>query len=226
WVVGSLEILGSPASLVRSIGNGVSDFFRLPYEGLTRGPGAFVSGVSRGTTSFVKHISKGTLTSITNLATSLARNMDRLSLDEEHYTRQEEWRRELPESLGDGLRQGLSRLGISLLALGHPERRRTCSLCCPIKQSNTCVTKCRLFLVLSGAVAGIVDQPMQNFQKNWEMQSSAGSKAKGVISGVGKGIVGVFTKPIGGAAELVSQTGYGEDSRVIDNSSLDMTVSP
>lgn len=41
--------------------------------------------------------------------------MDRLSLDEEHYTRQEEWRRQLPENLGDGLRQGLSRLGISLL---------------------------------------------------------------------------------------------------------------
>lgn len=59
WVVGSLEILGSPAILVRSIGNGVADFFRLPYEGLTRGPGAFVSGVSRGTSSFVKHISKG-----------------------------------------------------------------------------------------------------------------------------------------------------------------------
>nr|XP_027802688.1 vacuolar protein sorting-associated protein 13B [Marmota flaviventris] len=175
WVVGSLEILGSPASLVRSVGNGIADFFRLPYEGLTRGPGAFVSGVSRGTTSFVKHISKGTLTSITNLATSLARNMDRLSLDEEHYNRQEEWRRQLPESLGEGLRQGLSRLGISLL----------------------------------GAIAGIVDQPMQNFQKTSEAQASAGHKAKGVISGVGKGIMGVFTKPIGGAAELVSQTGYG-----------------
>ncbi|XP_068017257.1 intermembrane lipid transfer protein VPS13B isoform X4 [Melanerpes formicivorus] len=175
WVVGSLEILGSPASLVRSIGNGIADFFRLPYEGLTRGPGAFVSGVSRGTTSFVKHISKGTLTSITNLATSLARNMDRLSLDEEHYNRQEEWRRQLPESLGEGLRQGLSRLGISLL----------------------------------GAIAGIVDQPMQNFQRVSEAQASAGQKARGVISGVGKGLMGVFTKPIGGAAELVSQTGYG-----------------
>ncbi|NWU94415.1 VP13B protein, partial [Upupa epops] len=175
WVVGSLEILGSPASLVRSIGNGIADFFRLPYEGLTRGPGAFVSGVSRGTTSFVKHISKGTLTSITNLATSLARNMDRLSLDEEHYNRQEEWRRQLPESLGEGLRQGLSRLGISLL----------------------------------GAIAGIVHQPMQNFQRVSEAQASAGHKARGVISGVGKGIMGVFTKPIGGAAELVSQTGYG-----------------
>ncbi|XP_063307280.1 intermembrane lipid transfer protein VPS13B isoform X1 [Pelobates fuscus] len=175
WVVGSLEILGSPASLVRSIGNGIADFFRLPYEGLTRGPGAFVSGVSRGTTSFVKHISKGTLTSLTNLATSLARNMDRLSLDEEHYNRQEEWRRQLPDNLGEGLKQGLSRLGISLL----------------------------------GAIAGIVDQPMQNFQRTSEAQASAGHKAKGVISGVGKGIVGVFTKPIGGAAELVSQTGYG-----------------
>lgn len=62
----------------------------------------------------------------------------------------------------------------------------------------------------AGAIAGIVDQPMQNFQRNWELQCSAGSRAKGVISGVGKGLVGVFTKPIGGAAELVSQTGYGE----------------
>lgn len=71
-------------------------------------------------------------------------------------------------------------------------------------------------LVLSGAIAGIVDQPMQNFQRSWDMQSSASSKAKGVISGVGKGIVGVFTKPIGGAAELVSQTGYGQFHLVRD----------
>ena len=63
-------------------------------------------------------VSSGTLTSITNLVTSLARNMDRLSLDEEHNNRQEEWRRQLPESLGEGLRQGLSRLGISLLGKG------------------------------------------------------------------------------------------------------------
>ena len=54
---------------------------------------------------------------------------------------------------------------------------------------------------------------MQNFQRSWDLPSSAGSTARGVISGVGKGIVGVFTKPIGGAAELVSQTGYGESRR-------------
>lgn len=71
-----------------------------------------------------------------------------------------------------------------------------------------------------GAIAGIVDQPMQNFQRSWEVQTSAGSKAKGVISGVGKGIVGVFTKPIGGAAELVSQTGYGEFRTVQHDAAL------
>lgn len=30
-----------------------------------------------------------------------------------------------------------------------------------------------------------------------------------IFGGFGKGIVGVFTKPIGGAAELISQAGYG-----------------
>uniref|UniRef100_A0A8C4PXQ0 VPS13-like middle region domain-containing protein n=1 Tax=Eptatretus burgeri TaxID=7764 RepID=A0A8C4PXQ0_EPTBU len=33
WVVGSLEILGSPASLVCSVANGVADFFRPPVRG-------------------------------------------------------------------------------------------------------------------------------------------------------------------------------------------------
>lgn len=58
-VVGSLEILGNPTGLVRSIGTGVADLFKMPYTGLTHGPGAFVSGVSHGMTSFVKNISSG-----------------------------------------------------------------------------------------------------------------------------------------------------------------------
>lgn len=90
-----------------------------PYNLQGYHPKCAMSVTSKSTHALVP---SGTLTSITNLATSLARNMDRLSLDEEHYNRQEEWRRQLPESLGEGLRQGLSRLGISLLGKGlwHP----------------------------------------------------------------------------------------------------------
>ena len=64
--------------------------------------------------------SPGTITSVTNLASSISRNMDRLSLDTGHRQRQEESRRHRPVGLADGLRQGLTGFGISLL--GELER--------------------------------------------------------------------------------------------------------
>ncbi len=33
--------------------------------------------------------------------------------------------------------------------------------------------------------------------------------ATGIVTGMGRGLVGAVTKPIGGAADLVSQTGMG-----------------
>ena len=62
----------------------------------------------------------GTLTSITNFASSVSRNMDRLSMDSDHLQRQEEAHRQRPDGLSDGLVQGLTGFGISLLG--------TCSL--------------------------------------------------------------------------------------------------
>lgn len=92
WVVGSLDIIGSPASFLRSLGQGVADFFYLPYDGLTRGPTAFVTGMTRGMSSFMSHISAGALTSVTNLASSISRNLDRLSFDEQYVRFQEQER--------------------------------------------------------------------------------------------------------------------------------------
>ena len=37
-------------------------------------------------------------------------------------------------------------------------------------------------------------------------------KTKGLITGVSKGLVGMVTKPLGGAAELVANTGEGMGS--------------
>ncbi|XP_060068135.1 intermembrane lipid transfer protein VPS13B-like [Ylistrum balloti] len=177
-VVGSLEILGNPTGLIRSIGTGVADLVKMPYTGLTRGPGAFVSGVSHGMTSFVKNISSGMIMSVTSFASSVSRNMDRLSLDQYHQERQEERRRQQPHGISSGLKQGLTGFGMSLL----------------------------------GAVAGLADQPIQNIISNQdasERPKSTSAAATGVVTGVGKGLVGAVTKPIGGAAEFVSQTGQG-----------------
>ncbi|XP_055871203.1 intermembrane lipid transfer protein VPS13B-like isoform X3 [Biomphalaria glabrata] len=177
-VVGSLEILGNPTGLVRSIGTGVSDLVTLPYSGLTRGPGAFLTGLSRGIGSLVRNVSAGMITSVTNFASSVSRNMDRLSFDTSHLARQEENRRNRPVGVSDGLKQGLTGFGLSLL----------------------------------GAVAGLADQPIQTLLSTGspdDRRSSASSAATGFVAGMSKGLVGVFTKPIGGAAEFVSQTGQG-----------------
>lgn len=57
----------------------------------------------------------GTVVSLTNLASSVARNMERLSLDQDHAQRSEASRRDHPNGLVQGLTQGLSAFGISLL---------------------------------------------------------------------------------------------------------------
>lgn len=57
----------------------------------------------------------GTVNSVTKLASSLSRNLDRLTLDQEHLQRQEEFRRVRPQGVAQGLYQGLTGLGMSLL---------------------------------------------------------------------------------------------------------------
>ncbi|XP_047490310.1 vacuolar protein sorting-associated protein 13B-like isoform X4 [Penaeus chinensis] len=168
WVVGSLDLLGNPGGFARTVGSGIKDFVQLPYEGILQGPWAFIAGVTHGSMSLVKHLTAGTVVSLTNLASSVARNMERLSLDQDHAARSEAWRRYQPSGLAHGLMQGLSAFGISLL----------------------------------GAIGGLAHQPMQALMND-------GLTAKSVVGGVGKGLVGIVTKPIGGAADLLVHTGQG-----------------
>uniref|UniRef100_A0A182P8W4 Chorein N-terminal domain-containing protein n=1 Tax=Anopheles epiroticus TaxID=199890 RepID=A0A182P8W4_9DIPT len=163
WVIGSLEILGSPSGLARSVTSGLRDFVSLPVQGLFRGPWGFLVGVTQGSASLVRNITAGTVNSVTKLAQSVSRNLDRLTLDSEHVQRTDALRRRRPQGMTDGFTQGLTGLGISLL----------------------------------GAVGGLAHHPLQ------------ATNPIGVVTGMGKGIVGALAKPISGAAELVALTGQG-----------------
>lgn len=137
-----MDLLGNPAGFARSVGTGISHFVQLPYRGLLLGPWNFVLGMSHGSASLLRHIASGelfncpfnlkrkywkqvekpfgsfltgTLMSVTNLASSVSRNMDRLSLDSDHLSHQEQLRQQHPAGLTDGLAQGLNGLGYSLL---------------------------------------------------------------------------------------------------------------
>lgn len=131
WVVGSLEILGSPSGLARSVTSGVKDFVSMPVQGLFKGPWGFVVGLTQGSASLLRNVTTGTVNSVTKLATSLARNLDRLTLDSEHiYLKTDNSRRHRPQGLSDGIQQGLTGFGISILgAIGglarHPLQARS-----------------------------------------------------------------------------------------------------
>ena len=45
--------------MVRSFKAGLSDLVYLPYYGLQKGPGAFITGVSQGMTSVVRNVTQG-----------------------------------------------------------------------------------------------------------------------------------------------------------------------
>ncbi|GAB6029598.1 Vacuolar protein sorting-associated protein 13B [Chamberlinius hualienensis] len=61
---------------------------------------------------------------------------------------------------------------------------------------------------LLGAMAGIVHQPLQSMY-GAPSERPLTHTAAGILTGVGRGLVGVVVKPIGGAAEFVAQAGQG-----------------
>ena len=71
----------------------------------------------------------GTLTSITNFASSVSRNMERLSFDVDHIQRSEVLRRHKPSHVSEGLKNGLSGLGLSILGVFLCCVFLTCVLC-------------------------------------------------------------------------------------------------
>lgn len=64
--------------------------------------------------------------------------------------------------------------------------------------------KCDFSIVncLLAAVAGLAHHPLQQV---WSGEATT----KSLVTGVGLGLVGVVTKPLSGAAELVALTGQG-----------------
>lgn len=125
WALGSLEFWGSPGGLARSVGTGLYDFVTLPAQGMTEGPKEFFIGVLSGSASLIKHVTTGALSSVTKFAFSWSRTFNRLTLEAEDLEQIEEIRRLRPQNLSQGIMQGLSEFGISLLGavgglVNHP----------------------------------------------------------------------------------------------------------
>lgn len=62
-ITGSLALFGSPANMMRNIGDGVSDFFYEPIAGMKDSPAGFVRGLGKGTSSLMSGVGKFVLMS-------------------------------------------------------------------------------------------------------------------------------------------------------------------
>ena len=100
WLLGSLELIGSPTAFVQQVSNGVFDFIRMPYQGMREsGASGLIHGFSNGFLSLVQNLSAGTITSLTSFASFVSRNMDILSFDPSHLARQERLRHQQSTSI-------------------------------------------------------------------------------------------------------------------------------
>ncbi|CAI5464911.1 unnamed protein product [Closterium sp. Yama58-4] len=85
-ILGSVELLGAPLSLVDNLATGVMDFFVEPASATT--PEEFLSGAMKGTVSLMKHSSYGVLHSISSLAGGIGTGFAKLTFDDSYIQRE------------------------------------------------------------------------------------------------------------------------------------------
>ncbi|CAM9524405.1 unnamed protein product [Scytosiphon promiscuus] len=74
-VVGSLEALGSPTTLLSEWGKGVYDLFAMPIKAMPQGPSSTFRATFKGVGSLLRHASAGTLSSVSGVTNALSRNL-------------------------------------------------------------------------------------------------------------------------------------------------------
>ena len=114
-VLGSIDALGNPVSLVSNLGTGVKDFFYEPAQGLVKSPKDFGKGVAKGSKSLVKHSVTGLFTTFSKLSGTVSKGVASLSLDEHYMQEREEASRQQPRHVGEGLVFGLKELGMGVV---------------------------------------------------------------------------------------------------------------
>ena len=75
-LLGSLQLLGNPTWLLRSVRAGLSDALILPLAGARQGPRQFVAGLGAGASSLLQHVSHGALTSVSDFASAVATTLN------------------------------------------------------------------------------------------------------------------------------------------------------
>lgn len=137
WMLGSLDLIGSPTVFIQQVSNGLYDFLSMPYTGLrASGANGLLSGLSNGSLSLLRNLSSGTITSLTSFASFVSRNMDILSFDPNHLMRQDQLRHQILSPTGAGGDSGSSNVILNVSS--------------------------SFIITIMGAIGGLAEQPIQS----------------------------------------------------------------
>ena len=101
-LLGSFDIIGSPVSLVETLGTGVFDFFHEPAEGLVHSPRAFGKGLAVGTMSLLNNTVYGLFNTAAKIAGSVTQGLASMSFDPA-YLRARELAQQRERQIGRGV---------------------------------------------------------------------------------------------------------------------------
>ena len=105
----NMEILGTPLSLVKSLGTGVKDFFQKPAEGIIHGPLDGAKGVYEGTKSLVKNTVGGALNTVSKITSGFSKEILILTQDENYINERERKNMmDKPKNVIEGIGYGIS----------------------------------------------------------------------------------------------------------------------
>ena len=104
-IIGALDFLGNPVGLIGGIGDGVSDLFYEPINGITKSPKDFAEGLGRGMGSLGRHAAYGVLGTVGGITTSISSTVAVLSLDREWGKERRRRQRKKATGIGSGMVQ-------------------------------------------------------------------------------------------------------------------------
>eukprot|EP01094_Clydonella_sp_ATCC50884_P020473 TRINITY_DN4260_c0_g2_i1.p1 TRINITY_DN4260_c0_g2~~TRINITY_DN4260_c0_g2_i1.p1 ORF type:complete len:3475 (-),score=1195.12 TRINITY_DN4260_c0_g2_i1:66-10490(-) len=112
-ILGSADVLGSPVSLVNTLGTGVHDFFVEPSQATS--PDELISGLAKGTTSLIKNSVYGVFNSVSKVTGSVSHAATSLSMDDEWQRERAKRARHQPKHLGQGIAHGARDFGMGFV---------------------------------------------------------------------------------------------------------------
>lgn len=114
-VFGGNELFGNPRGLISNLGDGMSDFFMEPAQGLLKSPSEFGLGVVKGSSSLLLNSVEGVFGSVANVTSAVADFGAVLSMDETYLVKRTRRTTSLgPSHLGHGLSQGARSVAIGV----------------------------------------------------------------------------------------------------------------